>query len=117
MNTKYFLRRAVWRARWNHIQCLCKTDGSWCNTPLDMECMATSYFKEVFTKDPTLSPEAVLHHIVPKVTAEMNEALCAPYSENEISEALFQIGPFKAPGTDGLLASFYQCNWAVPIRG
>ena len=63
--------------------------------------MATWYFKEVFTKDPTLSPESVLDNILPKVSQEMNDMLCAPFSEEEVANALFQIGPLKAPGMDG----------------
>jgi hypothetical protein len=50
---------------------------------------------------------------VPKVSQEMNDMLCAPFSEEEVSNALFQIGPLKAPGTDGFPARFYQRNWAV----
>jgi hypothetical protein len=34
----------------------------------------------------------------------------------EISDALFQIGPLKAPGPDGFPARFYQRNWEV-LRG
>ena len=75
--------------------------------------MACSYFKEVFTKDPTLDPSIVLDTITPKVSAEMNEALCKVYTEEEISNALFQIGPLKAPGCDEFPARFYQQNWAV----
>ena len=78
-----------------------------------MELMATSYFKEVFTKDPTLDQEEVLDIIAPKVSAEMNEALCQEYTEEEISNALFQIGPMKAPGCDGLPARFFQRNWGL----
>ena len=52
-NTTYLHRRAVWRARRNYIQRLRRTDGTWCSSPSEMELMATSYFKEVFTKDPT----------------------------------------------------------------
>ena len=51
--------------------------------------------------------------ITPKVIEEMNTALCAPFSEKEVSNALFQMGPLKAPGTDGFPARFYQHNWAV----
>lgn len=72
--------------------------------------MASSYFQEVFTKDPTLSPAEVLDCIQPKVMEVMNENLCAPFSEMEISDALFQIGLLKAPGTDGFPARFYQRN-------
>uniref|UniRef100_A0A8I6X7Y2 Reverse transcriptase domain-containing protein n=1 Tax=Hordeum vulgare subsp. vulgare TaxID=112509 RepID=A0A8I6X7Y2_HORVV len=78
-----------------------------------MELMATSYFKEVYTKDPTLTPEVVLEAIDSKVSEQMNAMLCAPFTEEEVSNALFQIGPLKAPGTDGFPARFYQRNWAA----
>jgi hypothetical protein len=42
---------------------------------------------------------------------EMNEQLCKDFTDEEISNALFQIGPIKAPGPDGFLARFYQMNW------
>lgn len=51
-NTSYLHRRAVWRARRNYIQRLRKNDGTWSDGPSDMERMACSYFKEVYTKDP-----------------------------------------------------------------
>ena len=73
-----------------------------------MEGMASSFFKEVYTKDPTLDPEGVLSSILPKVTMEMNDALQKQFSEKEVSDALFQIGPLKAPGPDGFPAHFYQ---------
>ena len=43
----------------------------------------------------------------------MNEALCKPFTDDEISDALFQIGPLKAPGPDGFPARFFQRNWEV----
>ena len=69
-----------------------KVDGSWCVAPSEMEQMANSYFKEVFTKHPTLDPNVLLDSIAPKVSPEMNEAMCQDYTEEEISNALFQIG-------------------------
>lgn len=33
--------------------------------------------------------------------------------DKEISDALFQIGPLKAPGPDGLSARFFQRNWVT----
>ena len=58
-----------------------------------------------------MDPTEVLDTITPKVSLEMNEALCRAYTEEEISNALFQIGPLKAPGCDGFPDRFYQRNW------
>ena len=49
----------------------------------------------------------VLDCIIPKVTDEMNDMLCKVYSDEEISNALFQIGPLNAPVCDGLPARFF----------
>jgi hypothetical protein len=38
----------------------------------------------------------------------MNEDLCKDFTDEEIGDALFQVGPLKAPGPDGFLARFFQ---------
>jgi hypothetical protein len=35
----------------------------------------------------------------------------APFSEAEVKKALFQIGDFKDPSSDGLHAIFYKRFW------
>lgn len=45
------------------------------------------------------------------VSQGMNEELEKEFTEKAISDALFQIGPLKAPGPDGFHARFYQRNW------
>jgi hypothetical protein len=112
-NTSYFHRNAVWRARRNLIKKLKREDGTWTKVPGEMERMASSYFQEIFTKDPTLVPDVAIEHIPTKVTADMNEQLCKSFSDQEISDALFQIRPLKAPGPDGFPARFYQRHWGL----
>ena len=59
-NTRFFHQKAVWRARKNKIRKLKDAEGVWQETPSDMERMASSYFQEIFTRDPSLSPDNLL---------------------------------------------------------
>jgi hypothetical protein len=43
----------------------------------------------------------------------MNLVLTREFSDEEIADAFFQIGPLKAPGADGFHARFFQRNWAI----
>ena len=43
----------------------------------------------------------------------MNDELCREFTDEEIFNAMFQIGPLKAPGPDGFPARFFQRHWAV----
>lgn len=75
--------------------------------------MVKCYFHNLFTADPMLDPHDVLQLIQPKVSVEMNNNLCKDFTDEEISNAMFQIGPLKAPGPDGFPARFFQRHWAV----
>lgn len=48
-----------------------------------------------------MRPDELLHMLTPKILAETNEGLCRAFSDEEIGDSLFQIGPLKAPGPDG----------------
>lgn len=61
--------------------------------PSEMERMATSYFKEIFTHGPYLNHAAVLQVLQPKVATTMNDELCKEFSEEEIADALFKLAP------------------------
>jgi hypothetical protein len=75
--------------------------------------MATSYFQSVYTRDPSIQTRPVLELFGEVISDEVNESLCKPFTVQEISNALFQIGPLKAPRPDGYPARFYQRNWNV----
>ena len=75
--------------------------------------MNISYFANLFTADPSLQTEPVINLIDSRVTDDVNDGICAYFSEKEISDALFQTDPLKAPGPDGFPARIFQWNWAV----
>jgi hypothetical protein len=87
----------------------------------EMESLARSFFSDLYKAGPDVNPQALLQLYEPTISLEMNEMLCKEFSEQEIGDALFQMGPLKAPGPDGFPARFFQRNWelmkADVIRG
>lgn len=70
--------------------------------------MTISYFKEVFKADPSVDHSRVTRLFQERVTEQMNAELCKEFTDEEICDALFQIGPLKAPGLDGFPACFIR---------
>ena len=73
-NTKFFHSRSVWRARKNKIKKLKDDDGAWQTTPSVMELTATSFFKDLFTIDPSLNADEIIVLI-------MNDSLYRDFTE------------------------------------
>jgi hypothetical protein len=78
-----------------------------------MHGLATEYFKNLYTADGSVQPDLITSLLQEKVTQKANDTLCSAFTDDEISFALFQIGPTKAPGPDGFPACFYQRNWGI----
>jgi hypothetical protein len=79
----------------------------------DMATMTTNFYKTLYTSEGTTDMDSVLNTIAVKVTTEMNGALLAPVSEQEVKEALFQMFPTKAPEPNGFPAHFFQRHWEL----
>lgn len=89
--------------------------GDFCQEPQGMAEIVTDYFTNLFTSNGHLTDDmlVVLDCVPTKVTAQMNQSLCAPFTEAEVQKALLDIHPDKSPGPDGMLAIFYQKFWHV----
>ncbi|GAU21362.1 hypothetical protein TSUD_189490 [Trifolium subterraneum] len=79
-------------------------------TQLEICGVAIKYFDQLF-KPNACTHDPVLSFITPKVTQEDNEKLLAPFTKEEVKDALFQKHPDKAPGPNGFNLAFYQHFW------
>lgn len=72
-----------------------------------------NYFANLFSSQVHAPNEEVIQKVTPRVTTQMNDALMAPFTEEDVRRAVFSIGDFKAPGPDGLHAAFYKRFWSM----
>ena len=75
----------------------------------------TDYYKRLFGPhlQNSFSLDETLRNDIPQVSEEENEVLVAPFSEEEVKMAIFDMEHNKAPGPDGFPAEFYQFFWDV----
>ena len=88
-NTKYFQSKAVWRARKNKIRELVDDSGVAHSDEATMRKMANEYFQGMYTADPNLIHTPVLSLFDALISDDDNAKLCAPFSDEEIADALF----------------------------
>ncbi|XP_062020933.1 uncharacterized protein LOC133737384 [Rosa rugosa] len=76
----------------------------------------TTHYEHIFKSegyDP-LASNLILEAVQPRVTSQMNADLVAPYMDDEIKVALFQMHPSKSPGPDGMSPHFFfQKYWSI----
>jgi hypothetical protein len=64
-NTKFFHKKASWRARKNKIEKLQKVNGTMTEDKEEMESMTTYFFKDMYTADQEVQPEIILDDVMP----------------------------------------------------
>jgi hypothetical protein len=112
-NTAFFHAFASERKKRNTIKILRREDGNWVEGEEKLKEHVENYFLNLFTSTAGPNNEELLQVVTPRVSKEMNESLCAEYTEEEVKEAMFNIGDLKAPGLDGMPAIFYKRFWHI----
>lgn len=75
--------------------------------------MAIKFYSDLFSQDSSIGvdkPPCVSSYVLPlEDVIDIEKSIC----DEEIKDAMFSMGPFKAPGSDGLYAIFFQSQWDV----
>ncbi|CAN0841413.1 Transposon TX1 uncharacterized 149 kDa protein [Linum grandiflorum] len=110
MNTKYFHAVANGRRSKKVMKGILDATGTWKENIDDMARVVQSYFLDLFRGDECEWQE-VVGCVERRVTEADNRLLLAPFTDEEIREAMFSMNPDKAPGPDGFNPGFYQKFW------
>jgi hypothetical protein len=66
------------------------------------------FYQNLYTSHGYRHMHELIDLVPVKVSNEMNEDLTRAFTADEVSKALFQMAPSKAPGIDGFTAGFFQ---------
>ena len=86
------------------------------STQAELEEHILEFYKELYTVDDQVennhaATEDCFRHVKVTVTADHNSELLKPITVKEVKEAMKQLPPGKASGTDSIPAEFYQELW------
>jgi hypothetical protein len=88
--------------------------GMVCSDQAGIKGMVHEYYESLFTSGALITMDTVINAIPEKITDQMNEDICKPYSNEEIKVTLFQNGSHQSTGTRWLSRHFfYQLHWEL----
>ena len=94
-NTKIFHHKAMWRARKNKISKLRIDLGVIKTDPTDMQRMTLSYFKSLYTRDPSLNHTSITVLIQEQIIEEMNCSCVEIFPMKKSRMPCFKLVPLK----------------------
>ena len=113
-NTKFFHRMANTKIRKSKIQAL-EINQELTTKESDIHSHILSYYKDLLGTPGATFAQLGTHFWddAEKVSVDENLSLTAPFSEQEIYQAVFQSETQGAPGPDGFTFAFYQKIWEL----
>jgi hypothetical protein len=114
-NTKFFHAQCNEQRQQNCIKGLRDGQGVWQTEKSRIADVAVEYFQNIFTSTtPQMSLiSTCLEGMERVIDEDMNNLLLEDFTSSEVSQALKQMYPIKASGSDGMSAIFYQNYWDI----
>ncbi|XP_050222138.1 uncharacterized protein LOC126672232 [Mercurialis annua] len=112
-NTKFYHQKVKQRRRRNKIVALKDEEGNIITDQEALKELALNFFSNLFTGAGDLESLPPSEFSFPVIEASILSKISAVVTEEEIKLSLWDMNPWKAPGIDGLHASFYQSHWSI----
>jgi hypothetical protein len=112
-NTKFFHTKTVIRRKRNKIHGLHLPNGIWCTDDTMLCEEAHNYFKNLFCSQSLCDDDMGSLPPAPLLDEEACQALLQQVTKEEVTQALNQMHPFKAPGSDGFQGIFFKQYWHI----
>ncbi|XP_052107411.1 uncharacterized protein LOC127740479 [Arachis duranensis] len=109
-NSKYFHQKANGRRRRNHVNALKNSEDEWIDNVDELKEIGVSFFKSLYAPNNynLFLPDFPITGKFPRlIEADLNH-LSRNITHEEVKHAVFNMGSWKAPGSDGLPAKFFQ---------
>lgn len=108
-NTAYFHKSTSAHRKRNNICGLRDANNSLHTDQLGMENVVTNFYSDLFaSKNPAPGIIGKISNLISSsITPDLNDAISADFTRDEVRQALFDLIPAKAPGPDGLTALFF----------
>lgn len=97
----------------NRITVIESVDGVPVHEEEEVGAVFVEFYQKLFSTNGSTNFLTVEETISERITPEMNDKLCQIPDEEQVRTAIFAIHADKAPGADGLSASFYQSFWSL----
>ena len=116
-NAKYFQTIIKQRRVRNRILQIKTADGSTTEDMNVIENTLVDHFRKQYEEAKTKPIQGLMKELetlpIPKIDTQQQSHLDSPLFDAEIEMAVYQLGPHKALGPDGIPAFFYQKYWDI----
>ncbi|XP_057432833.1 uncharacterized protein LOC130725635 [Lotus japonicus] len=111
-NTRFFHVSTKTRRKRNRIEALTDDNGTLVTDLVTLRSMTVEFFGSLYSSSGVVNPLPSLGAFQ-AVEYDVLQDIQAQFSAEEVKQAVFSMGPLKAPGPDGLQPIFFQKHWEI----
>ncbi|KAG5533573.1 hypothetical protein RHGRI_027682 [Rhododendron griersonianum] len=112
-NSRFFHLSTIQRRQRNQIMRLKDSSGVWKSEHKEIAEIIKLHFQDLYRGPPSRNLENMVSLVDHVITEDWNAKLTRAVTREEVQLAAFQLGPLKAPGSDGFPGLFYQSYWDI----